>query len=193
MTSEVTISPAKNKETPQWVWVLLVLSLAINLLIAGVFVGNAIATRNDGPSGKTLEGQSTLTPEKAGEPNENDDQFDANAPGSNEGIGFRRRHFIKNLSREKRAEIRQIFFAHLGELRPYWRDVREARRHVVELIERGGYSQDELSKAIDDLGAAEAKARKAAKPMIITILEKLDSNERMLFLKTFDGRGGGRR
>jgi uncharacterized membrane protein len=185
MTSEATITPAKNSETPRWVWALLVLSLAINLLIVGIFVGNSLATRDGNQNLNGAGEANTQNHGKNSEQDGNGHQADTNVADGNEGIGSRRRYFMLSLSRERRAEVRQIFLSHTEELRPYRRDVREARRQVVELVARGGYSQEELNKAIDDLGAAEAKARKAAKPMIIAILEKLDNNERMLFLKTF--------
>lgn len=156
MTSEaIPTAPVKVKRrAPRWMWLLLVLSLACNLLVVGIVIGGSIAVNRGG-------------------------FWDAPA-------GLQRvKRFMNGLTPDRRAEVRAIFFEHRDRLAPIWRDLREARVRIGRMIERGGYTQEELSAAIDDLYAKESRARAANKPMVMAILTKLEPAERAHFLRVF--------
>jgi uncharacterized membrane protein len=49
MTTDVmTAAPAPRRRTPRWMWVLLILSLALNLLVIGIIGGSLWAVRRGG-------------------------------------------------------------------------------------------------------------------------------------------------
>lgn len=156
MTAE-TISTASARpklRAPRWMWLLLVLSLAGNLLVVGIIVGASVAVTRGGYW---------------------------NAPN----VLQRAQRFMNGLTREHRAEIRKIFAEFRPTVTPAWSDEREARKRIGLLIQRGGYTQEEMGTAIDDLYAAEQHARLATKPMIMAMLGKLEPQERLHFLRVF--------
>lgn len=142
------------RRAPRWVWVLLIVSLAINLMICGIAFGSIWAVRHGG-------------------------LWDA--PIALE----RSQRFMQALPRDRRGEIKSVFFSHKAGLIPYWRDVRQARLAIGELIKHGGYSDAELDKAMDTLFQKEIAARQAAKPMIAAIMAQLKPAERLNFLRVF--------
>jgi uncharacterized membrane protein len=142
------------RKAPRWMWVLLILSLSLNLLIAGIVIGSVWAVKRGGYW---------------------------NAP-----IAFERsRQFMRELPRESRREIRDVFFEHKPALAPYWREVREARIAIGRLIESGHYSPEALDAAMDALFQKEMRARQEAKPMIGAMLAKLTPEQRLHFLRIF--------
>jgi uncharacterized membrane protein len=147
-------SAAPIGRVPRWVWVLLILSLALNLMICGVVFGSIWAVRNGG-------------------------LWDV--PVALE----RSQRFMQGLPQERRGEIKSVFYSHKAGLIPFWREVRQARLAIGELIKRGGYSDAELDKAMDTLFQKEVAARQAAKPMIAAIMAQLKPAERLHFLRVF--------
>jgi uncharacterized membrane protein len=142
------------RRTPRWMWVLLILSLALNLMILGIVFGSLWAVRHGG-------------------------LWDA--PIALE----RSQRFMQGLPRERRAEMKAVFFSHKPGLVPYWREVRLARVAIGQLIKRGGYSEAELNTAMEDLFHKEMAARQAAKPMVAAMMAQLKPDERLHFLSVF--------
>lgn len=142
------------RRTPRWMWALLILSLALNLMILGIVCGSLWAVRHGG-------------------------LWDA-------PIAFERsQRFMHGLPRERRAEIKTVFFSHKPGLVPFWREVRQARLAIGRLIKRGGYSEAELNASMEDLFQKEMAARQAAKPMVASMMARLRPNERLHFLSVF--------
>jgi uncharacterized membrane protein len=156
MTTEAipTAAVRPKRRSPRWMKLLLVLSLAFNLLIVGIVVGGMIAVNRGG-------------------------YWDA--PAALQRV----QRFMRGLPSERRAQIRGIFSEYRAQLAPSWAEVREARVRAGRLIERGGYTQEELSAAIDDLNTKESKARAANKLLVMAILAKLEPQERAHFLRIF--------
>jgi uncharacterized membrane protein len=142
------------RRTPRWMWVLLILSLAFNLMTLGIVCGSMWAVRQGG-------------------------LWDA--PIALE----RSQRFMQGLPQERRAEIKSIFFGHKPGLVPFWREVRQARLAIGQLIKRGTYTEAELDAAMDDLFKKEMAARQAAKPMVADMMAQLNSGERLHFLSVF--------
>lgn len=142
------------RRAPRWMWLLLVVSLAANLLIIGIVSGSLWAIRHGG-------------------------FWDA-------PLMLERTHrFMSHLPGERRERIQTIFSEHKEGLKPLWRDLRESRRTIGQLIEKGSYSQEEFNAALDDLFLKEMQARQAAKPMITAMISELEPNEREHFLSIF--------
>lgn len=142
------------RRASRWMWALLILSLSINLLIAGIVIGSIWAIRKGG------YWQAPIALERS-------------------------QRFMGGLPEDRRREIRAIFFEHRAALKPYWREVRQARIELGRLIERGAYSQEELNTKMDNLFQKEMNAREAAKPMIAAMVGKLNPEERLHFLRVF--------
>jgi uncharacterized membrane protein len=142
------------RRAPRWVWVLLIFSLALNLMICGIAFGSIWAVRHGGLWDVPIAIE-------------------------------RSQRFMQGLPEERRGEIKALFYSHKPELIPYWRDVREARVAIGELIKHGGYSNAELDTAMDTLFQKEIAARQAAKPMIAGIMAQLKPDERLHFLRVF--------
>lgn len=142
------------RRVPRWVWVLLILSLALNLLICGIAFGSIWAVRHGGLWDVPIALE-------------------------------RSQRFMQGLPQERRGEIKSVFYRHKQGLIPYWREVRQARLAIGELIKHGGYNDAELDKAMDTLFQKEIAARQAAKPMIAAIMAQLKPQERLHFLRVF--------
>ena len=142
------------RRTPRWMWVLLILSLALNLMTLGVVFGSMWAVRHGG-------------------------LWDA--PIALE----RSQRFMQGLPQERRGEIKSIFFGHKPAMIPFWREVRQARLAIGQLIKRGTYTEAELNAAMDALFQKEMAARQAAKPMVSDMMAQLKPNERLHFLSVF--------
>lgn len=142
------------RRAPRWMWLLLTVSLAANLLIIGIVSGSLWAIRHGG-------------------------FWDAPV------ILERTHRFMSRLPDEQRDRIKSIFSQHREALKPLWRDLRDSRRAIGQMIESGSYSQEEFDAALNDLFAKEMQARQAAKPMIFAMISELKSNEREHFLSVF--------
>ena len=142
-----------KRRVPRWIWVLLVASLSINLLIAGIVVGNMLAVRS--------------------------------GYWSSSIVIQRTQRFMRSLSPERRAEVRQILNANRERMAPYGQEVRAMRMQIRNLLEQDSYSEEALSGALDKLAEKEAIARHAAKSTMLAILAKLRPKERTRYLQVF--------
>ncbi|MGF1623214.1 MAG: periplasmic heavy metal sensor [Rhodomicrobiaceae bacterium] len=154
--SDVAAGPQPQivRRSPRWMWVILILSLSVNLLIVGIVAGSIWAVKRGGYW---------------------------NVPTTIE----RNHRFMRALPDERREQIKTIFFEHKAELKPFWRDVRDARGDIARLLRSERYSQAELDAAMETLFQREMRAWQAAKPMLNTMLDKLSVDERMHFLRVF--------
>lgn len=147
-------APIVRRRTPRWIWVLLICSLALNLMVLGMVCGSLWAVRHGG-------------------------LWDA-------PIAFERsQRFMQGLPQERRAEMNTVFFSHKPGLIPFWKDVRQARMAIGQLIKRGDYTEAEMNAAMETLFQKEMAARQAAKPMVSDMMAQLKPDERLHFLTVF--------
>jgi len=97
----------------------------------------------------------------------------------------RSQRFMQGLPQERRAEMNTVFFSHKAGLIPFWKDVRQARMSIGQLIKRGDYTEAEMNAALDTLFQKEMGARQAAKPMVSDMMAQLKPDERLHFLTVF--------
>ena len=158
----------------RWVWPVLMGSLALNLVVAGLMLGHRLRPAHPLPPGMAARLAQ-----------------DASAP------------LVRDLSPEKRAQVRAIFETHRGQNRVLWQAVRERRAEVTKVLEAELFDQPGYVSAMTRLIETEAKARSAAQPTFAEVAAVLSAKERQDFLNAHrqlrqqllgpDREGGGRR
>ena len=154
MTFLTTGRPAWT-ELSRWLWPVLMVSLALNLAIAGQMLGKGLRA----------------------------------TPAANPNLSTRVTHdasasLARELSPQKRAEVRAVFEAAQGKNRALWVTVRERRAEVVKQLEAEPFDRQAYVAAMTGLIEAESVARTAAQPTFAEVAARLSQQERHDFLAT---------
>lgn len=138
---------------PRWVWMTLFGSLAVNLVIAGVVLGHRMRP----------------------------------PPQHGPGLGGRMHHggpaaFVRDLSPERRDELRGIFERHRGEHRALWQALRDRHADVKKALETEPFDKTAYVATMTRFIEAEAAARTAVQPTFAEIAAALTLAERRDFV-----------
>lgn len=153
--TETTMSRSSWRGVQRWVWPVLIGSLALNVAIAGLMLGHRLRHERMPPPGIAAR----LAQE-------------ASIP------------LMRDLSPEKRAQVRRIFETHRGQNRALWQAVRERRTEVTRVLESEPFDKVAYVASMTRLIEAEAKARSAAQPTFAEVAAALSAKERQDFLAT---------
>jgi uncharacterized membrane protein len=162
---------APGAPTGKW-RALLMLSLAINLLVAG-FAASAVWRHRHHHGMGGAAGRGT------------------------EEIGLR--GFLKSLPAERAKQLKALTEAGKPDFKPLFEATREARRQAADVIAAEPFSQDQLTEAFGKIDAAEANVKMAARTAIITAASNMTIDERKRLAahwksrrsKLFGGHGPG--
>lgn len=133
---------------PRWKSMLLIASLALNLLIVGMMAAVGIRHGFQPPRGAS---QATVV------------------------------SFARTLPAERKREIWDSVRTERRALRPYWRELRQARHAVREALIAEPLDIERYRKAHDNLLDAEVKVRKAAHSLYELVATRLTADERRAF------------
>ena len=151
--TETTTRRQFLQSTPHWVWLVLLGSLAVNLVIAGSWLGHRLRPQHGLPPGIA-----------------NRLAHEASAP------------LLRDLSAEKRMQIRAIFETSRGSNRAVWQAVRERRAEVTHVLEANPFDKAAYVAAMTRLIEAEAKARVSSQGTFGDVAATLSVRERQDFL-----------
>lgn len=141
---------------------LLIVSLAFNLLVAGTLVGQRLQSSPAAlpATNAASQGAAAQVAQRVAAP------------------------LVQELSEAKRAQIRSIFEANRGQNRALWLTVRERRAEVAKILEAESFDKSAYVAAMTKLIDAESKARTASQPTFAAVAEVLSPQERRDFIKT---------
>lgn len=142
-------SALNGARAPRWMVVLLVSSLALNLLVLGL-VGSLI-WRMRGPS----PWAHAVTPNLLG--------------------------YASTLPADRRKELWERSDKELQHIRPYRREVRNARQETVKALAAEPFDRQQFVAAQTRQMEAENRAREAVQSLYVTIAESLTADERRGF------------
>ena len=154
----------QNRGTPRWVWITLVASLAVNLLVIGAIGGSMWVHRHGGPGFSGL-------------------------PAGTHHM----RRFVRGLPEERRTEVRRVLGEARRMARPRWREVRQARRAALAVLEREPFDRKAYAGALAQIHAAEKHARSGINQAFVDFAAALTPEERRAFAKWVRERRGHRR
>lgn len=156
MTGEL---PSVAEKTAQrgwrwWLWGLLILSLALNLLIFGAIAGAGLARRSS-----TMLGQ----------------------PGGEGGVSpFLQ--YMQQLEPQRRAELRRLIVNRRGDLIALRRDVRRARIAAARTVTAETFDPSAFKAAQDRVIEAERAIKLAQSDLQASVLSQLTTTERRDFM-----------
>ncbi|MGI9384385.1 MAG: periplasmic heavy metal sensor [Methyloligellaceae bacterium] len=139
----------------RWPRVLLVLSLALNLLFVGLVAGALWVHWNGGWGGPRHHA------------------FAASV-----------RRLMKELPEDRRKTTQEILSRHRAELRPLRRAAHDARHAAFEAARADPFDADRLKERLDQMQGAEASMREAMAALALELMKGLTVEERRLFLRT---------
>ena len=145
-------------EAQRWVWPALFGSLALNLLVAGTMLGQRLRHHPLSPP-PGIAAQLARQPLPAGSP-------------------------LRDLTPDKRDQLRAILEANRGQNRNLWVAVRERREDLAKVLAAEPFDQAAYVASATRLIEAEARARTAAQPTFAQIAAVLSARERQDFLAT---------
>lgn len=151
-TTPDTPAPATPPGAPRqkWLKIVLVVSLAANLLVIGTVVGAGIAfRRHHGPP-----------------------------PGIRGGDDFGMMGFTRTLEPARRDEIRKNLRAARKQLRSYVTEIEEARNQAADALAANPFSRDVLKTATGKVAEREARLKQEAVALFLDQAEKLTAEER---------------
>ena len=137
--------------TRRWKGILLVASLALNLLIVGIVAAMGVK-HGWGPPPAGIQ-QATLL------------------------------RFARTLPAERKQEIWNVVRPEVHTVRPLWRDLRAARRHVRSALTADPFDENAFRQAHDRLLEVEAKVRDAIHPIYNKVATLLTAEERREFAR----------
>lgn len=161
MTETNTISQPANRKAPRWMKILLVLSLAMNLLVIGAFVGKLFMPHH-GFAGKGPHGALA-------------------SPGAMRDAG---RHLMWKLPRERRQEMLQLVRRHRANMQTELNDLANARLDFARLVASQPDNREGFDKTWKAVKKAEAALLAKANALTRDFLENLTPQERKLYAKT---------
>lgn len=139
----------------RWPRVLLVLSLALNLLFVGLVAGALWVHWQGGWGG----------------------------PRHHAFVASVRR-LMKELPEDRRKTTQEILSRHRAELRPLRRAAHKARHAAFEAAKADPFDADRLGERLEQMQGAEARMRKAMAALALDLMKSLTVEERRLFLRT---------
>lgn len=148
MTTAEAGPPPAARRAPRWMWIVLMISLAINLLVIGLGVGTAIAFRRHG----LFWGASGMSADVVA--------------------------FARGLPAERRLAVWDALAERRQGIRPAWRQVGQARREVLAALGTEPFDRARFAAAQARLLEAEAKARSASQELVAEIAARLTPSER---------------
>lgn len=149
---------------PRWAWVLLVVSLALNALVAGVIV-TSVWRMHRGPIGWS----SPMLPNALG-------------------------RFAGKLDPERRAALRDKIESARERMRPARQARRAARREASEIFRADVFEKDAFEAAMQRVRAADASLQDEYGKMLPELASEMSVEERRAFLRSWRqyGRHGRR-
>jgi uncharacterized membrane protein len=106
--------------------------------------------------------------------------------------GGRRHAFSQGMERlldkmppERREPLQALFDRYKTEVRPMWRQVRDARRDVIESMRAEPYDENKVRESVAALHTRQAKARDEFTDVILQVMSKLSDEERSDLLSGF--------
>ncbi|MEL7544304.1 MAG: periplasmic heavy metal sensor [Pseudomonadota bacterium] len=149
---------------PRWGWVLVFISLALNLLVVGSIIGMRFA----GPGGGWHAG------------------------GGHEGRGGMRR-VLRSLPQDQRKEVRALLREHRQKVRPLRRALREETRKLRPLLEAESLDQAAFTAQLDVIEKRRAGIQRELRSMVEDLAVKLPPDVRARVIARIIGRGTGRK
>lgn len=140
---------------------LLTLSLALNLLIIGA-----------------LAGAFFLGPRRG------------HWHGSSRGEDYGLSSFARQLSADRRSEVRKSIKRDREALRPLFEGIQEARRAAGEALVAEPFDRAKVKAAFDEIGAAEMRLRDAGVDVFLNTAESLTADERKALKAWWEKRRG---
>jgi uncharacterized membrane protein len=128
---------------------LLIASVAVNLLVIGAIAGAMLTWKKHGP------------------------RF-----GGHRGEDFGLMALTRALPPERRGPIRKAIKEDRASLKPLWHDIARARLDAADVLASESYSRDRLKEAIAKITEAEIKLRSAGREMFLNIADQLNPAER---------------
>jgi uncharacterized membrane protein len=144
----LTVTGAGGPAGPGRLKLLLIVSLALNLLVIGALAGAFLM----GPRRGHWHG------------------------GRSEDFGLL--GFARTLPADRRSEIRKSVQRDRAALKPLWREMRKARENAAAVIVAEPYDKDKVKAAFDAIGAAESRLREAGVAILLNTAEQLTPDER---------------
>ncbi len=149
---ETGAQPARGR---RWPWILLILSLAFNLLFVGLVAGAVWTFRHGGWGGPR-----------------------------HHAFASSLRRVMKELPDERRKVAEEIVTRHRARIRPLRRQVHEARHAALQGLEADPFDEAGLKRKIEQLQSAEARLHKTVAGLVMELMKELTAEERRLFVRT---------
>lgn len=152
---------------PRWMWIVLVISVALNLLVLGAATAAFVHFHwgHDGSGG----------------------------PGGPGGPRGELERFIAELPAERQKKLRAIFDERRSRVRPLRRELRRARRRARDAFIAEPFDRDALVRAYEDAAKARVALTHARQRWFERLAEAMNLEERRAFLKLRPHRRGRRR
>ena len=115
------------------------------------------------------------------------------AGGHHHGWRGGKHGLLRGLPRERRGEIKALLKDHWENNRPLRTEARDARRAVADLLEEDPLDRKKLEQALDVVQEKSLAARRALRPLIFELADKLEPHERSRVIRRFIGGRHGRR
>ena len=164
--SDTQPAPAQPRKR-NWLKILLILSVSLNLLIAGAVISRFVVAK------RMIYAQGMGAP----------------------GLMLREsRHMMRMVSRERREELHQVMVPHRQVLRRSSGEIGDTRTRIANLLTTETLDKAALSKALKELNAAEDKAHQSITKLREDFLMALTADERRRFAEGMlkrRHRGGG--
>lgn len=168
MTETPPAPPSTNAsvrgQAPRWMWIVLVGSVALNLLVIGAATAAFVHFHwgHGGPGG----------------------------PGGPRGKVAR---FIEELPADRQTKLRAIFDQRDSRVRPLRRELRRARRGARDAFVAEPFDRDALLRAYEDAAKARIALTSARQKWFEELAQAMNAEERRAFLKLRRHHRGHRR
>ena len=150
---------AETRKPRRWVMVLLAVSLALNLLVAGAVGGRIFSNFMGMHKART---------------------FALARPGAMVFAGYR---LMRELPRERRTVLRRLVRERRGDIREAYRNVAEARLELARAIAREPFDEAAYKQAMASVQEAEAMARARVLALTDALIRALTPAERRLYVQ----------
>lgn len=167
MSASSTYGQPRWDGTPRWQQILLVLSLSLNLLIAGAVLG-AIAMHRHQPRREIAA---------------------AGRPGAAMAMMGPVKKFAEGLSKQRRAELADVIAQHAASGAEFNKAIAPVRKEVADAILAAPFDSTRFEASLKRLYDSEAAARMAHVSVSAAFVEHLTNEERTSFLKTLNWMG----
>jgi uncharacterized membrane protein len=160
----MTLEQPRNDGTSRWLQLLLVLSLSLNLLIAGAVFGGAWVVRHHPDGAMPGRGPAMAMMGPLGK-------------------------FVTTLKAERRAELREFIAKHQAGSGEFNKTMSSVRREVADVLLAAPFDPAKFEAALKRLYDAEAAARATNIAANSAFVEHLTDAERAAFLKSLNWPG----